>query len=493
MSILPLRPDKDRRATPVGRPSVKRIVGETLPASRPVGRDAPALLERRSSVVLFVGEDPSDVRMLEEVLRSSTAEEFKLVTVARRTAALERASHGDIDVVLLDLSFPGGVDSFAALSAAKALAPFLVLSRVGDERLALDAVRAGAQDSLVKGRFDGAQLAQTLRYAIERHRMRNALGDQLLLDELTGLHNRRGFVTLATQDLGVARREKRPLLVAFGDLDDLKGINDTLGHAEGDAALRDVAGILRRTFRDSDLIARIGGDEYAVLVRSAESNGVEALRRRLNHQLTDFNGSTTRRYRISISIGFARRQAETVTSVESLLSLADRALYLEKRRRDSEVRRNGAPVARGAALSAHEGRPIEILLVEDEPDDIELTQLALTQAKLQNRLSVVQDGAAALAFLRGEAPYDATLRPDVVLLDLKLPKRDGRQVLEEMRQDPELRDIPVIILTGTNAEHAELEALNPDAFLTKPVDFERLAQAVGTVANLGFAIVKLPA
>ena len=110
-----------------------------------------------------------------------------------------------------------------------------------------------------------------------------------------------------------------------------------------------MAGILRRTFRDSDLIARIGGDEYAVLVRSAESNGVEALRRRLNHQLTDFNGSTTRRYRISISIGFAHRQAETVTSVESLLNLADRALYLEKRRRDSEARRNGASVTRGTA------------------------------------------------------------------------------------------------------------------------------------------------
>jgi two-component system, cell cycle response regulator len=452
----------------------------------------PALLERRPSVVLFVGEDPGDVRMLEEMLDGSLAEPFELVTAARRVAALERVNKGDIDVVLLDLSFPGGVDSFAALSGSKSLTPFLVLSRVGDERLALDAVRVGAQDSLVKGRFDGPLLAQSLRYAIERHRMRNALGDQLLLDELTGLHNRRGFVTLASQDLGVARRANHSLLVAFGDLDDLKGINDTFGHAEGDDALREVAGILRRTFRDSDLIARIGGDEYAVLVRSAEANGVEALRRRLNHQLTVFNGGAARRYRISISIGFAHRAAESVTSVESLLSLADRALYLEKRRRDSEARRAG-PAPRGAAPSAHEGRPIEILLVEDDPGDIELTQLALTQAKLQNRLSVVHDGADALAFLRGEAPHELTLRPDVVLLDLKLPKRDGRAVLEEMRQDPELRDIPVVILTGTNAEHAELEALRPDAFLTKPVDFERLAQAVGTVANLGFTIVKLPA
>lgn len=475
------------------RTDPRRRTGESRPESR-VGLEARAGFERRSSVVLFVGEDPSDVRLLDEMLHSSGAEPFELVAVADRTTALERVTQGDVDVVLVDLSVSGGVDSFSALSAAKSVAPFLVLARAGDERLALDAVRAGAQDSLVKGRFDGPLLAQSLRYAIERHRMSNALGDQLLLDELTGLHNRRGFVTLATQDLGLARRGKQSLLVAFGDLDGLKGINDTLGHAEGDEALRDVAGILRRTFRDSDLIARIGGDEYAVLVRSAESNGVEALRKRLNHQLKNFNGGASpKRYRISISIGFAHRPAESVTSIESLLSLADRALYLEKRRRDGEARTAGAPAPRGAAPSAHEGRPIEILLVEDEPDDIELTQLALTQAKLQNRLSVVHDGAEALAFLRGQSPFDAMPRPDVVLLDLKLPKQDGRQVLEEMRQDEELRDIPVVILTGTNAEHTELEALRPDAFLTKPVDFERLAQAVGTVANLGFTIVKLPA
>lgn len=491
--VPPERPEDDRRATPGGRRSAQRRAGERRPESVPVQPDAPGGPERRPSVVLFVGEDPSDVRLLEEMLQSSAAEPFQLVTAASRAAALEQVTQRDVDVVLLDLSFPGGVESFVALSAAKPVAPFLVLSRSGEEELALDAVRAGAQDCLVKGRFDGPLLVQTLRYAMERHRMHSALGDLVLLDELTGLHNRRGFVTLASQDLIIARRAKQSLLVAFGDLDDLKGINDNLGHAEGDTALRDVAGILRRTFREADLIARIGGDEYAVLVRNAEAGGVEVLRQRLSDQLTDFNRRAGRRYRISISLGFAHRAAASVTSVESLLNMADLALYQEKHRRDRETHRGDASAPRGVAPSAYEGRPIEILLVEDEPADVELTQRALTQAKLQNRLTVVTDGASALAFLRGEAPHEATVRPDVVLLDLNLPKLDGREVLEEMRQDPHLRDIPVIILTGTNAEHAELGALRPDAFLTKPVDFERLAQAVGTVANLGFTIVKLPA
>ena len=211
----------------------------------------------------------------------------------------------------------------------------------------------------------------------------------------------------------------------------------------------------------------------------------------MNDQLTDFNERAGRRYRISISLGFAHRAAASVTSVESLLKMADLALYQEKRRRDHGSRAPDVPAPRGTAPSAYEGRPIEILLIEDEAADVELTQLALTQAKLQNRLSVVSDGVDALAFLRGEAPYEATVRPDVVLLDLKLPRLDGRQVLAEMRQDPELRDIPVIILTGTNAEHAALEALHPDAFLTKPVAFARLRHAVGTVAKLGFGILRL--
>jgi diguanylate cyclase (GGDEF)-like protein len=516
MTILPSdRPDADRRATPGRRGGFQRRVGERRLESVAVQDEARVGFERRQegdrreiagrrraeagqthagpSVVLFLGEDASDVRLLERLLQSSDGEPFALVPVVQRAAALERVTKGDVDVVLLDLSFPRGVESFVALNAARSVAPFLVLSRAGDERLALDAVRAGAQDCLVKGRFDGAQLAQTLRYAIERHRMRSALGDLVLRDELTGLHNRRGFVTLATQDLGLARRSKKHLLVAFGDLDDLKRINDTLGHAQGDAALRDVAGVLRRTFRDSDLIARIGGDEYAVLVRSAEEMSVDVLRQRLNDQLTDFNRRAKRPYQISISLGFAHRAAASVPSVESLLRRADRALYEEKRRRESGPRRGPTPGSPRPTPGSYEARPIEILLVEDEPADIELTQRALTWAKLQNRLSVVTDGADALAFLRGEPPHEARLRPDVVLLDLKLPVRDGREVLRAMRDDPELRDIPVIILTSSNEEHALLEGLHPDAFLTKPVVFDRLAHAVRSVANLGFTIVKLPA
>jgi two-component system cell cycle response regulator len=504
------QPERDRRTSPDRRNGLDRRVGERRLDAVPAGGERRQGAERRGQgdrrhsagrrrtepgrtsplVVLFVGEDP---RPVQELLDASAGEQFEFEAVDRRSAALERLNRGDVDVVLLDLSSPRSLETFAKPAGTRAAPPFLVLSRSDDERLALEAVRAGAQDYLVKGRFDGPLLARSLRYAVERHRLRSALQELLLLDDLTGLHNRRGFVTLATQDMRMARRAKQALLVAFADLDELKGINDTFGHAEGDQALRDVAGILRRTFRESDLIARIGGDEFAVLVRAGEANTVEALRHRLNRQLHEFGRRAKRPYQISISLGFAHGAAAGVTSVENLLRRADAALYQQKRRRDARTGRGESPASEAEGDIPYAVRPIDILLVEDELADIELAERALRQAKLQNRMWIVTDGMEALAFLRREPPFAAASPPDVVLLDLKLPKKDGREVLREMRQDRELRHIPVVILTVTGAEHADLEPLHPDAFLIKPVDFDRLAHAVRSVANLGFTIVKLPA
>jgi two-component system, cell cycle response regulator len=153
------------------------------------------------------------------------------------------------------------------------------------------------------------------------------------VDDLTGLYNRRGFLTLATRDLRLARRGNETLLVAFADLDDLKSVNDTSGHAGGDRALRDTAALLRQTFRDSDLVARIGGDEYAVLVRHAGPESAGVLAERLKRQLRDFNRRAARPYQLSISLGFATHKASTLGSVAGLLDRADRALYRDKRRK----------------------------------------------------------------------------------------------------------------------------------------------------------------
>src|SRR3989442_7875250 len=135
--------------------------------------------------------------------------------------------------------------------------------------------------------------------------------------------------------------------------------------------------------------------------------------------------------------------------------------------------------------------PITILMVEDSEEDIELTLRGLRRAKLQNRILTVRDGVEALAFLRREAPHQDAPRPDLVLLDLNLPKLDGRAVLVSIREDPGLRELPVVVLTASDSDQERFAAGAADAFMTKPVDFGQLARIVAMIADLGWSIVNL--
>jgi len=138
-------------------------------------------------------------------------------------------------------------------------------------------------------------------------------------------------------------------------------------------------------------------------------------------------------------------------------------------------------------------RIVNVLLVEDDPGDVLMTREAFDEY-LHNRLDVVTDGAEALAYLRREAPYADVPRPDLILLDLNLPRRDGREVLQEVKDDPELRSIPVIVLTTSQAEEDVLRSyqLHANAYVTKPVDFERFLEVVRQIDEFFVTVVKLP-
>jgi diguanylate cyclase (GGDEF)-like protein len=319
--------DEERRDQAVRRRATDR--------RQPTGRRQ---LEARGDklVVLVVSDQEDEARRVRGLLNGADAERFAVVAAAPR-ASLARLARGGVDVVLLAMSLSArrGFATFTELRMLAPAVPFLFLSDAEDEGNGLEAVRAGAQDFLVKSEVDGPGLAHAIRLAIERNRLHSALLDLALVDDLTGLYNRRGFLTLATRDLRLARRGNETLLVAFADLDDLKGVNDTAGHAVGDRALRDTAALLRQTFRDSDLAARIGGDEYAVLVRHAGPESAGLLAGRLKRQVRDFNRRAARPYQLSISLGFATHKASTLGSVAGLLDRADRALYRDKRRRHS--------------------------------------------------------------------------------------------------------------------------------------------------------------
>ena len=139
-------------------------------------------------------------------------------------------------------------------------------------------------------------------------------------------------------------------------------------------------------------------------------------------------------------------------------------------------------------------RPIEILMVEDNPGDVRLTREALKGGKVWNEIHVVTDGVAALDFLRQQPPYEKAPRPDLVLLDLNLPKKDGREVLSSMKSDPQLLAIPVVILTTSQAEEDVIRAynLNCNCYVTKPVDFEQFTRIVQAIEQFWLTIVTLP-
>lgn len=165
----------------------------------------------------------------------------------------------------------------------------------------------------------------------DRKRAEEELRALTLVDELTGLYNRRGFVTLAQQQLKIARRMNREMLLLFADVDNLKTINDTLGHHEGDRALVDIAQILKDTFRDPDIIARYGGDEFAVLIIEASRAGAAAMAGRLKENIRLHNSHGGRPYELSLSVGIAHFNPDQPCFVNELLERADRLMYRDKR------------------------------------------------------------------------------------------------------------------------------------------------------------------
>jgi diguanylate cyclase (GGDEF)-like protein len=329
----------DRRLELIPLDEERRELFERRQASgrrRPIGRRQSETAHPDRLVVLVVSDQDDEARRVRELLDGAAPDRFSVAAAAPQSA-LARLARGGVDVVVLAMlvSARRGFATFSELRVLAPSVPFLFLSDSDDERHGLEAVRAGAQDFLVRSDLDGERLARALRHAIERNRLHAALLDLALVDELTGLYNRRGFLNLATRDLRVARRGDETLLVSFADLDDLKQVNDTSGHAVGDRALRDTAAILRQTFRDSDLVARIGGDEYAVLVRHAGPESAAVLAERLKRHVREFNRRAARPYQLSISLGFAAHKASTLGSVAGLLDRADRALYRDKRRKHS--------------------------------------------------------------------------------------------------------------------------------------------------------------
>ena len=414
---------------------------------------------------LLIEQDPDDVKRVSLLLSAANGPGFRVTTVASLADGIDELARDDYDIILLALLLPDskGLDTFRRIYIRARHIPIVIFSNIADEGVAIEAVRAGAEDYLVKGSVDGITFARVLRYAIERKRRTPSedespdeyertedlyrrivefsqglicthdldgklmsvnpaaahslgytpeemigknLGDFMsaaskfavgryldrlkkdgndsgllhvvtksgeeriwqyrntmyqekgvhvyiigyasdvtelmrardelkrlaLTDELTGLHNRRAFFTLVEHALKVAHRRHTECLLFCIDVDGLKKVNDTYGHHAGSAMLAETAVILRNVFRDSDIIARIGGDEFAVLAIANPLKNAHLVVNRLSTKLNAFNNSAARPYKLSLSVGVAPFLPGSGRSVNDLMREADEAMYEEKKK-----------------------------------------------------------------------------------------------------------------------------------------------------------------
>ena len=187
-----------------------------------------------------------------------------------------------------------------------------------------------------RGRQVSELLMRAVRCAAKQYMLQAELGNLALTDELTGLYNRRGFMAMAERQMRLGRRTGRGMLLFMMDVDGLKQINDSFGHLEGDRVLKRTAEVLEETFRDSDVIARQGGDEFAVLAIEAAGHCERTIQTRLFDGMDSINAEQSR-YEISLSLGFARFDPRNCTSIGKLMAKADQAMYEQKRRRSAPV------------------------------------------------------------------------------------------------------------------------------------------------------------
>ncbi|MFQ5901140.1 MAG: diguanylate cyclase [Thermodesulfobacteriota bacterium] len=287
--------------------------------------------------ILLVEDNPADARLVEEMIQEAGPHNYKLKHVERTDEALKCLSEETFDVILLDLTLPDtqGLNTLNIFHTEAPSVAIVVLTGLADEALGIKALQRGAQDYLVKGQVDSNLLVRSIRYAVERHQMQEKIYAMSLVDELTGVYNRRGFLTLAKQQLKTANRIKKDMYLVFADMDNLKWINDALGHQKGDQALIDTANIFAETCRESDIIARIGGDEFAVLVLPIFNDSIETISARLQEHLKIHNAKRKRTYRLSLSIGITCYDPNHPCSINELLVRADMLMYKEKQRKQN--------------------------------------------------------------------------------------------------------------------------------------------------------------
>lgn len=299
-------------------------------------------------VNLLIVEDETDyAALLRQRLLEETNPSFKVECASNLREAFQFLEKGDFDVILADLSLPDskGFDTFNKLVSHVPTVPIVVLTGIDDESLALETLRNGAEEYLVKGQMDPKVLSRVIRYAMERHQIRKELAlantrleSLALIDPLTELLNRRGLQDALSREIQRSKREGSNIMVLLVDLDNFKQVNDTLGHAVGDVVLKEVGAKLKAVLRLSDYLARIGGDEFMILLpqtRLAEGMRV-AERVRLAISQAIISLASGNQVVVTASVGVAT-VLQSTPSIDELLAKTHLALRQSKEEGKNKV------------------------------------------------------------------------------------------------------------------------------------------------------------
>jgi diguanylate cyclase (GGDEF)-like protein len=310
--------------------------------------------------ILLVERDPGDAQALPETLANHGAGgvSISLACGFPETHAALAAHPPDIVVLYLKL-----LDKDGLLTAREMLrfvrgVPVVVVAESGDDELGLHAVQAGAQDCIFVDRTNPRNMPRMLQYAMARHQLKATAEAQSVTDELTHLSNRRGFLALARRHFELARRTSKSLVLVHANLEGLQEINDRLGHDQGNTALREAAAILRVSCRNTDVLGRFGGGEFAMLAIDTGPPGSAAVQSRIDKEIRMRNFTPGRRYRLSMTVGAQGWSKTDEASFDGLMARGESAMAQQRYSRqvvfDAETVPETEPVF--PALSRASGR-----------------------------------------------------------------------------------------------------------------------------------------
>ena len=282
--------------------------------------------------VLVIDDDEDDYILTRDLLYEIDHFEVDIRWETTFEGGLAVLELGGYDVCLLDhrLGPRDGMALLRTVNPETLQTPIIFLTGQDSRDLDVKAMQAGAADYLVKGRVDPPLLERSIRYAIQRQRLLIEMHRRSLVDDLTGLHNRRGFEEQATRQIRLARRRGRGMALLFADIDHFKEINDRWGHGEGDRALTEVADLMRASFRESDILARLGGDEFVMIPIDALPPDNQIPQQRLLQKIEERNARTDRPYTLSLSIGTTLYDPAQPRSLWELVTAADMDMYRQK-------------------------------------------------------------------------------------------------------------------------------------------------------------------